>query len=297
MKRRDEILVGLFTTAAVVILLVGTIWLLRGGLEKGYPLYGTFPWGSGLNEGQPVWLSGVTVGFVDNVDLQDDGELVVSFRIQDKYKVPVGSEASIVPNGFFGDVAIALTPKGPNPVSYAEGDTVPTKPGAAGLQVIAARADSQLQVTSRILGSVEQQLVDSGGIRDLRLMLQSISRTASVLSRTVEVQSGHFEATLGTVRSRAAAVDSARIDSAMRSIQAATANFEQASSELKTTTQRLNTLMARVDSGDGTLGKLLSDDTLYSKLLSVSTNLDSLFVDVKRNPRRYVQLSIFGRKQ
>ena len=54
--------------------------------------------------------------------------------------------------------------------------------------------------------------------------------------------------------------------------------------------------MARVDSGDGTLGKLLSDDTLYNKLTSVSANLDSLFVDIKRNPRRYVQLSIFGRK-
>ena len=71
MKRRDEILVGLFTTAAVVILVVGTIWLLRGGLEKGYALYGIFPFGSGLKEGQPVWISGVSVGFVDNVDLKD----------------------------------------------------------------------------------------------------------------------------------------------------------------------------------------------------------------------------------
>ncbi|MGQ0538321.1 MAG: MlaD family protein, partial [Gemmatimonadaceae bacterium] len=125
MKRRDEILVGLFTTAAVVILVVGTIWLLRGGLAKGYALHATFPWGSGLKEGQPVWLSGVTVGFVDNVELKDDGRLTVTFRIQDKYKVPLGSEASIVPNGFFGDVAIALRPKAPNPESFEPGDTVP----------------------------------------------------------------------------------------------------------------------------------------------------------------------------
>ncbi len=296
MKRRDEILVGLFTTAAVVILVVGTIWLLRGGLEKGYPLYGTFPWGSGLKEGQPVWLSGVTVGFVDNVDLQEDGELVVSFRIQDKYKVPVGSEASIVPNGFFGDVAIALTPKAPNPVAHEEGDSIPTKPGAAGLQVIASRADSIAQVTQRILGTTEAQLVDSGGIRELRLMLRTFSDAAAVLSRTVDVLSRQLAATLGTVRSRAEAIDSSRVDSAVRSIQVATANFEQASSELKTTSQKLNALIEKADNGDGTLGKLLNDDTLYRKLVSLSGNADSVMVDFKRNPRRYVNLSIFGRR-
>jgi phospholipid/cholesterol/gamma-HCH transport system substrate-binding protein len=228
------------------------------------------------------------------VDLQEDGELVVTFRIQDKYKVPVGSEASIVPNGFFGDVAIALTPKAPNPVSYQPGDSVATKPGAAGLQVIAARADSLAQVTGRILGTAEKQLVDSGGIREMRIMLQTISSTAAVLSRTVEVQSRQLESTLGTVRSRAGAIDSSRVDSAVRSIHAATVNFEQASGELKSTSQRLNALIARVDSGGGTLGKLLNDDTLYTRLVSLSGNFDSLMIDFKKNPRRYINLAIFG---
>lgn len=296
MKRRDEILVGLFTTAAVVILVVGTIWLLRGGLEKGYPLYGQFPWGSGLKEGQPVWISGVTVGFVDDVDLQDDGELVVGFRILDKYRVPVGTVASIVPNGFFGDVAIALTPEKPNPVSHEPGDTVPTKPGAAGLQVIASRADSLAQVAQKILGNAEQQLVDSGGLRELRLMLQSINRTASTLARTVDAQSRQLEVTLGTLRSRAEAIDSARVDSAVRSIQAATANFEQTSAALRATSQDLKTLVAKVDTGDGTLARLLNDDRLYMNLVSLTGSADSVFADIKRNPRKYINLSIFGRR-
>jgi phospholipid/cholesterol/gamma-HCH transport system substrate-binding protein len=294
MKRRDEILVGLFTTAAVVMLVVGTIWLLRGGLEKGYPLYGEFPWGSGLKEGQPVWLSGVTVGFVDNVDLREDGKLVVGFRIQDKYRVPQGSVASIVPNGFFGDVAIALTPKAPNPNSHEAGDTVPTQPGAAGLQVLASKADSIARVTQRILGSAEQQFVDSGGLRDIRLMLQSFNRAATEFTRVLDAQSKQVELTIGTVRSRAEAIDSARVDSAMRSIQAATANFEAASLELKTASGRLNQLVARVDSGGGSLGKLMNDDSLYRNLSTLSIRLDSLVADFKKNPRRYINLSIFG---
>jgi phospholipid/cholesterol/gamma-HCH transport system substrate-binding protein len=293
MKRRDEILVGLFTTAAVVILVVGTIWLLRGGLEKGYVLYGRFPWGAGLKEGQPVWLSGVTVGFVDDVDLRDNGELVVAFRIYDKYKVPHGSVASIVPNGFFGDVAIALQPEGPNAKAYAEGDTVPAKPGAAGLQVIASRADSALQVTQKILSSTREELVDSGGLRELRLLMGALSRTASTLERVVDTQSRQFELTMGTVRSRAGAVDSARVDSTVRAIQTATQNFVSVTNDLKTTSTKLNILMAKVDSGNGNAAKLLNDDTLYRNMLNTVARFDSLLADIKKNPRRYINLSIF----
>lgn len=293
MKRRDEILVGLFTTAAVVILIVGTIWLLRGGLEKGYPLYGRFPWGSGLKEGQPVWLSGVSVGFVDNVDLRDDGQLVVTFRIYDKYRIPVGSVASIVPNGFFGDVAIALTPEAPNEIAHQEGDTVPTKPGAAGLQVIASRADSIAQVTQRILGTTEAQLVDSGGLREVRLMVASLSNAISAFSRVVDTQSRQLELTMGTVRSRAAAVDSARVDSTVRAIHTATENFVAVTNDLKVTSTKLNTLIAKADSGSGNAAKLLNDDTLYRNMLSTVARFDSLLADIKKNPRRYINLSIF----
>ena len=293
MKRRDEILVGLFTTAAVVILIVGTIWLLRGGLEKGYVLYGRFPWGSGLKEGQPVWLSGVTVGFVDDVDLRDDGQLIVTFRIYDKYKVPEGSEASIVPNGFFGDVAVALQPEAPNPLSYSEGDTVPSKPGAAGLSIIASRADSALQVTHKILATTQQQLVDSGGLREIRVMLATLSHAATTLSRVVDTQSRQLEITMGTVRSRAAAVDSARVDSTVRAIHAATENFVTVTNDLKVTSTKLNQLLAKADSGNGNAAKLLNDDTLYRNMLSTVARFDSLLADIKKNPRRYINLSIF----
>ena len=62
MKRRDEFLVGAFTTLAVLLLAVGTLWLVRGGLAPGYRLFARFPWGQGLKPGQPVWLVGITAG-------------------------------------------------------------------------------------------------------------------------------------------------------------------------------------------------------------------------------------------
>ena len=110
MKTRDEVLVGLVVTAAIVVTVLGSLWLARGGLSKGYPLYAKFPWGAGLKQGQPVLLVGVNVGYVDEVDLHQDGTLVTTLRVQNGYQVPVTSKATVVANGIFGDMAIALTP-------------------------------------------------------------------------------------------------------------------------------------------------------------------------------------------
>jgi phospholipid/cholesterol/gamma-HCH transport system substrate-binding protein len=233
------------------------------------------------------------VGFVDNVDLRPDGELVVGFRIQDKYQVPLGSTATIVPNGFFGDVAIALTPERPNPQSHEPGDTVPTGIGTAGLQVLASRADSLSQTAQVILSGARSQLVDSGGLRELRQMLAASNRLAAQLSAVVATQSRQLEMTIATVRSRAAAIDSAKIDSTVTALQSASTNFADVSSELKTTSARLNALVAKIDSGQGTASRLLNDDQLYTNMVALSARIDSLFIDFKRNPKRYINFSIF----
>src|SRR5436305_11859929 len=142
MKTRDEVLVGLLITVTVVVTVLGSLWLAGGGLSKGYPLYAKFPWGAGLKQGQPVWLVGVSVGYVDEVELKQDGTLVTTFRIQGDYKVPIGSTATVVPNGIFGDAAVALTPKGPNPASFKPGDADPVGPHTAGVAELPCKADS-----------------------------------------------------------------------------------------------------------------------------------------------------------
>src|SRR5690606_40045539 len=98
MKRRDELLVGLLLLVAVTLLHGGTLWIARGGLQRGYPMYARFPWGAGLNPGQQVLLAGVQVGFVDRVELIPDGTLAVKLSIRDEYGIPVGTTASVEPN-------------------------------------------------------------------------------------------------------------------------------------------------------------------------------------------------------
>ena len=97
MKRRDEVTVGVLVSVAVVVLILGTLWLARGGLKSGYPLYTRFQWGQSLKQGQPVLLAGVNIGYVSDVKLRRDGYLDVTFRVNGDQTVPKGSVATVKP--------------------------------------------------------------------------------------------------------------------------------------------------------------------------------------------------------
>jgi phospholipid/cholesterol/gamma-HCH transport system substrate-binding protein len=293
MKRRDEILVGIFTTAAVLVLVLGALWLARGGLSNGYPLYATFPWGAGLKTGQPVLLVGVTVGFVDEVKLEQDGTLITSFRIRDEYQVPLGSKATVVANGIFGDMAIALTPEGPNPRSFQPGDTVPIGPPQPGLANLTARFDTIGRSVKAITDVAQLQLVDSGGIRELRQTLMATNRLVQQLSSIAALQSNEIQLTLASVRHAMSGIDSAMVDSTVRNVRQMSENVVRVTDGLDSTTARLNAVLAKIESGDGTAAMLINDKGLYLDMRQLLLRLDSLTADFKQNPKRYIKLSIF----
>src|SRR5688572_6091678 len=143
MRRLNEVMVGLLMTVALAILVLGTTWLLRGGLSQGYPLYAVFKWGAGLKQGSPVLLTGVNVGYVDDVLLDlERGNVIVVMRIEDDRVVPEGTTATIEPNGIFGDMLVALRPDLPQRVNFSPGDTVPSGRPATTIADVIANADS-----------------------------------------------------------------------------------------------------------------------------------------------------------
>jgi phospholipid/cholesterol/gamma-HCH transport system substrate-binding protein len=293
MRRRDEVFVGMLLTVAAAVAIVGTIWLTRGGLSSGYPLYTRFAWGQNLKQGQPVQLAGVSVGYVDEVKLRDDGFLDVVLRVQDEYKIPRNSTASVVPVGIFGDVAIALTPKRPSPIHYEPRDTVPAGPSPPGIAEILARVDTIGRRVSTITAALEEQLVAGGAFRDVRRTIDAAQQLTLQLNRVAAEQSQNLSATMASLRRAASAVDPTVVDSTLRNFRAASANLNAMSADLGTTVRRLDSLLVALESGQGTAGKLLSDTLLYSDLRAAVQRVDSLLADVKKNPRKYINLTIF----
>jgi phospholipid/cholesterol/gamma-HCH transport system substrate-binding protein len=300
MKRRDEVLVGIFLTVAVAIALLGTLWLVRGGLSSGYPLYARFAWGQNLKPGQPVLLAGVNVGAVADVTLRDDGFLDVVLRVNDDVKVPKNSVASVKPVGIFGDAAIALTPKGPSPVSYSAGDTVPVGPADTDIQAIMNRVDSIGATVQTMTKAINADLVASGGIKDMRRSLanaaeltRSAARLSLQLNSIAAEQNRNLTATMASLRRAVSAVDSAKIDSTMRNFQTSSATLTRIASNLDSTSRHANDIIAGLERGEGTAGKLLKDTLLYRDLRGLVTQADSVMADLKKNPKKYINLRIF----
>ena len=300
MKKRDDVLVGIVMALGIIVAIVGSLWLARGGLSKGYALYAKFPWSSGLKQGQPVLLAGVNVGYVDEVVLRQDGTVLTTFRVGKSYKVPQGTVATVVPNGIFGDMAVALTPKGPNNASIPANDTVPVGPSSPGIAQLTGKADSIATSVNAITTAFQDELVAQGGAADLRKalatsnqLMANMNRLVSQFSVIAAEQNRQLTATQASLRQATSGVDSAKIDSTLVNLRQASANLAVLSADFRQTSARLDSLVVKMNSGTGSVGLALNDPGAYNDMRAVLQRMDSLLADVKRDPRRYINLKVF----
>lgn len=298
MKRRNEVSVGILITVSVIVLVLGTLWLARGGLKSGYPLYTRFAWGQNLKQGQPVLLAGVNVGSVRDVTLRRQGYLDVQLSVNDEYKVPKGSKATVKAIGIFGDVAVALTPPTPTPLAdYAPGDTVPAGPAAADIDQIMSRADSIAGTTSLLLRGMQKQIVEAGTLNDLHKTMASAAALSVQLQAVVAEQNRNATEALhsfsGIATHLNSAIDSADIKATLANFRETSANAAKLSANLDSTNAQVRSLLKQIQSGNGTLGKLASDSSLYVSLRHSIASMDSLLADFKANPKKYINLRIF----
>jgi phospholipid/cholesterol/gamma-HCH transport system substrate-binding protein len=300
MKRTNEILVGLLLLAGIAIAVIGSIWLVRGSLSQGYPLYARFPWGAGLKPGQPVMLAGVTAGSVANVEYDPKGTVLVTLRMSKNFRVPKGSTAKSIPVGFFGDRAIAVEPVVGVTEFIAEGDSIVVSKAGATTDELVATGDSIARDIRGITLPLRQQLADSGGVQDMREILRSTSALTKQLNAVATVQSAQIAAAMVSVNRSlralertTAALDSMRVDSISKNAGRATANVAALTDSLRRTMQSLNVTMTRLERGDGTAGKLLTDSLLYADVRRLVVRLDSVTAEFKQNPRKFIKFSVF----
>jgi phospholipid/cholesterol/gamma-HCH transport system substrate-binding protein len=224
---------------------------------------------------------------------RDDGFLDVDLRVQDKYKVPRNAVGEVVAVGIFGDAAVALKTTGPSAQSFQAGDTVPTRTASGGLDALTGRADSIMLSVGRITRALESEFVATGGFRELRQTTESMSRFAVQMQAVTAEQNRNLTATMASFRRAAGAVDSAQIAAAMRSFQTTAANADSLMMRLSSNTTQLQAILARIERGEGTVGKFMADSMLYRDTRNLLIRMDSLMADFQRNPRKYINLTIF----
>lgn len=248
----------------------------------------------GIRRGDPVQMRGVNIGRVHGFEMTPDGRVSITLEVEGEWSIPVGSRAVLTGSGLFGGRTMAIEPSDQTQM-LAEWDTLPGQDEGGGLMDTAGRVGAEAEVVlERLAALLDSPTVASaqgtvgeveGLARELRELLArqrddivqltaNLNRASAALGETAE--------TAGPDVARAAA----RADTLM-------ARLDDTRGRLDAVLGSLDTVLSRMERGEGTLGKLSRDEALYDRMASAAANLDSLLLDLRANPSRYINLSIF----
>lgn len=301
MTYSKELQVGAALVLAILIFLFGVRYFQGIPVFSGtYDLFTTFDNAGGLVSGNPVTVNGVNVGLVKEVGLADGSQSArVRFQVDKGTEIPEGSTASVAGIAALGSVQLAISP-GPvtNPL-LEDGDALPGQSGdllgslTDRAPALVDRADTLLATANLTFGQAQTLLASTQG--DIQQTLAALSRSANTLDRLLRAEQqrldnvlANFEQLSGNLNTFTAENQDS-LAQTVQHINAALFRLDTNLASLETTTASLNAIMGKVERGEGTLGLLVNDESLYYQIDSTFNNLNSLIDDFKANPKRYLK--------
>jgi phospholipid/cholesterol/gamma-HCH transport system substrate-binding protein len=287
--RVREVTVGSIVIVATLVFIFGTMWLSGRRVASGNTVRIQFANVSGLKRASPLRISGVNVGKVESIVFQDVGKVLVTASIPPSITPKVDAKALIVSVTLVGDYAVDFDP-GRSPTALPKGKVI-LGSQEVGLSdragVLADRADSVLLGANRF---VSQEMADrlEATLEALQATLKATQQTMQVLSNTRSGPTAELMQTMASFRSLSARLDSALANPALgRTLQRAdtlTGNLAVMTSQLTATTGRLDTLLLRINQGQGTLGKFATDSGLYRDMRELSQSMKKLVDELAKHP-------------
>ena len=307
-KRATDVMVGAFVVLGVASIVGGTMWAreAKPGSDKA-EIVARFRDVGGAGVGTNAFIRGVRAGRVAGIDLGDDGWVRVRIALDPAMQLPA-DPVVMLGGGLVGEWQATITPHDAAPddpdvrrqLAEAAGERgVVAGATLASVRQLTAGADRILDDLGALTGSARVAFDDTAA-RELRAAIAS----AQVLSARLAAAGDAFHRT-------ALRVDSASADGelqrSLRDVAAAAADARAAAAELRAFTAgggetrtvlgrvlaRVDTLVGRTTAGSGTMGRALSDPSLYANTDSLVMELRALVADVKANPRKYVNIRVF----
>jgi len=295
MKHKKEIIVAILAIIALFLLYFGFNYLKGINIFNKTTSYVVqYERMNGLVAQCPVYVKGYKVGMVDKIeyDFTKAEPFTVEFSINDDIRLPKGTEVQLVPDGLISGEALELIiPTDSITGWYAQGDTLPTSITPGMLNAVAEAVLSQLDPILSSVDSVVNVLQETLTREQLQAILDNVDGTMANVNAITRKADRMMAAQLPQL------LDTIQV--AMNEIHLITENLSQA--DLKATIAKVDgavaevkQLLAAANSTDGTLGKLINDKSLYDDINHTVNSADSLLIDLKANPKRYVQFSLFG---
>lgn len=272
---------------------------------------------SGVTSASPVFLNGLKVGQVVGTALMPDGSgrIAVSFQVNERaLKLPKDTKVQIYSADLFTRALQVIVGKGEAIAQAGDtliGDSELSLTDAVGQQIdplkrkaeaMFANVDSLLTVLQRILNDSTVGDIDAS-FSSIRGTLDNLNRTSARLDALIATESSTIHAVLENLRRVTHNLDSyhAQLSSVLTNLDTLSGTLageqtRKTLADLAESSAKLKGIMTGLERGEGSLGALLKNDTLYDNLQQASRELDLLLEDLRLNPNRYVHLSLFGKK-
>lgn len=306
MKITKEIKTAILVLVSIALLIWGIMFLSGTNLfNSNRKFYVVYPNVEGLSTASSVTINGLVVGKVSRIQLREDGELLVELLMTDPVDVPKSSKAVIYSPSFIGGKQIALQ------INYKEADLAQDGDFLEGgnmsglLDGLGEKADPLIQKLDSVLynvnvlmTSVNQTLNPEAkknlqdALAELNATMKNAHQITSKFDRIVSTNESKINNIVSDFNntSKNLSAFSDDLDKIqLEKLQDILTKFDSAAATL-------DQMMKDMDSGKGNLGKLLKEEQLYHNLEGATKELNQLLEDVKLNPRRYINISVFGKK-
>jgi phospholipid/cholesterol/gamma-HCH transport system substrate-binding protein len=301
---KKEVKVGII----MVIVLSVVIWgfnFLKGknffsNKKKYYVIYNDI---SGLTESNGLYVKGYKVGHVGEIEFTDKSltKIKVCLAIESDIQIPEGTVARIYTMDLIGNKAVELKFSNKSKIlkenEFLIGDVEVSV--AEQLEPYKAQAYSLFKSIDSLSTSVNR-IFDPATVKNYREIVRNVRYTTDAMASSsylLTVSFQNIQDITANIRN-----SNQKINHILNNVDAISDSISQM--QLKTTLNKLNqsidetnVIIANLKNGQGTLGKLLTNDTLYYNLNRSVVNVDSLVEDLKQNPKKYLNFSVFGSKK
>jgi len=305
LKLSKEVKTGILAIGAILLLIFGYSFLKGTNLlEKNNEYFVKYENVEGLAKAAPVTINGLTVGKVQDITFSNKkGWLIVKFAIDREVTFSKNSMVRIYSAGLIGGKSLAVYP------DYTASDIA-----KSGDTLRGETEDSMLSAVSKALGPLEKKVNNTLATVDTLLLnvndiiddetRKNLKESIANLNVTLNSFSGVSQNLNNILASNSGKLDNTftNLDKTAGNLSRLTDSLAQLETgklvtELQDVVSRIDRIVANVDEGNGSIGKLLKDETLYNNLEGASRQLEQLLQDVKLNPKRYVHISVFGKRQ
>jgi phospholipid/cholesterol/gamma-HCH transport system substrate-binding protein len=313
----NETKVGALTAVAITLLILSFNFLKGKTLLKtGNYLYAKYTDTKGVKISNPVYVNGFQVGAVADIENADPTlqSLIVAIKLTDVYDIPTNSIAVINENPL-GTPSIEIR-LGNSKTFLQQGDTLQTaesKGLLSGVMDKLGPVTAQLEKTIATLDVVLKNInsvFDPQTKNNLQAVIANVNKTteslvvsSASLQQMLNQQTGVVAQSMNNVNkfTKNLSDNNDKISQTLTNVTKTSENFAKADlagsvDQLKLAIGNLNKLVDKVNSSDGSLGKLINDQTLYNNLNNTIRSANILVDDLRVHPKRYVNISVFGKK-